>query len=314
MKKLILKAIIFFFLAFVPLILCLYFLPDPKSEKSVVGAVIDRHEMLSKLNSPKIILVGGSNVGMGFNSLEIINTFKLPVINSGISGWFGLKYIVNDIKPYINKGDVVVLCVSYSSYENTKDNDFIGNNMFIPVLFDIDPKSRKNLDLNQWKRIAPFLGHYTFSKIKQLFFEEKATGIYQRNSFNKYGDFVAHLNLPKPAFVTPEQKCTGNEGINPFVIPFLQNFKKFILSKGATLVILPPSLQESSFDNQIFIIQKIDSALKKNNLSFIANPARYKFDNKYIYDFEYHLNKPGVEINTKLAIEDLSKVIPKKSN
>lgn len=308
MKKLLVKISILIGIVAVPLLLCLFFLPDPKSRKGLDGALIDKHILLEKSKPATIILIGGSNAGMGFKTQIMKDSLKLPVINAAVSGWFGLKFIINDVKTYIKKNDLIVLCVPYTSFENTTDNDFIGNSLLVPVLFDVSPKAIINLDYPEFKRIAPFIAPYILAKIKQVFIKDEFDGIYRRDGFNQDGDFTAHYSLIRTLKLKPQPKCLGSEGLNSKVIPFLVNFNQYVIAKGATFVILPPSIQSASFNNQVFIINKIDSALKVNNLAFISPTLRYKFEDRYLYDFIYHLNSEGAELNTRLAITDLLKV------
>ena len=308
MRKFLVKISILIVIITMPLILCLFFLPDPKSRMGLDGALIDKHILLEKSKPATIILIGGSNAGMGFKTQIMRDVLKAPVINAAVSGWFGLKFIVNDVKPYIKRNDVIVLCVPYTSFENTTDNDFIGNSLLVPVLFDVSPKAILTLDYPEFKRIAPFIAPYILSKIKQLFIKDEFEGIYRRDGFNKDGDFTAHYSLTYNSIPKPQPKCLGNERLNRNVVPFLLKFNQYVLSRGAKFFILPPSLQSTSYNNQVFIIKKIDSALKVNKLAFISPTQRYKFEDFYLYDFIYHLNSKGAELNTRLAIEDLLKV------
>ena len=57
----------------------------PKGYQTMAGAIIDKHKRLSKLPSPKLITVGGSNVMFGFNSTYMEQELKMPVQNMALA-------------------------------------------------------------------------------------------------------------------------------------------------------------------------------------------------------------------------------------
>jgi len=317
MKKFLLKIFAFFFSVLILFLICLFFVPDIRSENSLLAALPDKHALLAKAISPKIILVGGSNVSFGFNSQKIIDAYNMPVINTGITISLGLKFILDDVKPYINKGDIVVLSVDYECYKKSEISSFDGKEELVPLLFDIFPKGRNYLDFDQKIHLLHYLPNYSFSKltVKNLFSKFQSVkpksgydDFYGRYSFNKYGDAYIHWTLPSITF-SPEEKCNGNEQINPDVTNFLTDFRKYVTAKNATLVMIPPPLEATSFENQEFFIKKVALELKKIDLPLVSGASRYEFADKYFFNNPYHLNKSGVDKHTDIVIADLSKII-----
>jgi len=313
-KKFLRKTALFSTIIIIPLIIFFIYLPDPVIQNSLLGSIIEKNAMLAKTESPKIILAGGSNVSFGFNSKKIIDAYKLPVVNTAITIDLGLKFIINDIKPYVRKGDIVILSTDYRYYYDDPIY-FEGSESLVATVFDVFPEGRNYIDLKQWGYLLQWLPFYTSSKITTAMRELRGhkvkldlNDVYGLKSFNQYGDAYIHWNKPNVKF-KPEEKCTGNEILNPDIIPFLIEFNKYVSSKGATLVLIPPPLDAASFDDRYFIINKIDSSLRKNGLPFITNPIRYKFATKYFFNNPYHLNKAGADKRTELVIEDISKII-----
>jgi hypothetical protein len=315
MKKFLLKIALFSFLItglFTILLLCL---PSKQYHDSILASLTDKHQMLDTTPSPRIIFVGGSSLSMGLNSKLIADAYHMPVINTGIAIWPGLKFMVKDLKPRIKKGDIIVLAAEYSCYDESLDETgFEGYEQLLAILFDIYPQGRQYIDARQWLLLAKFVPHYTMSQIKCYTDRQPAnlpgSG---RLSFNRYGDYYQHWNVPKIPFKL-EGKSTGNERLNPRVMPFLKDFNTYVKAKGATLVILPPPMQKQSFQNKLYIINKIALALKANGMPFLAPPAKYAFDDRYMNDFVFHLTKAGLDIRTGLVIQDLEKVVRSKAN
>lgn len=311
MKKFLIKLLLFCILIIVITAIPLFYIPNRQFNNSILAVLPDKHKMLASAISPKIVFVGGSNVSMSLNSKMVADAYHLPVINNSIALWLGLKFMINDVKPFINKGDIIVLSPEYSCYDESLDKTgFEGYEPLLTVLFEIYPAGEKYIDAKQWLHLLEFVPHYIASAIKYDITDRRNPDLNKspKKDFNQYGDLYTHWSQAKIPYKTEDQ-CTGNEKLNPDVIPFLKKFHQYVLSKGATLVILPPPLQSVSYKNQYFIIQKIALALKQNGLPLLADPGRYKFDDKYTNDFSYHLTKVGVDIRTKLVIEDLAKVI-----
>ena len=56
------------------------------------------------------------------------------------------------------------------------------------------------------------------------------------------------------------------------------------------------------------MIMTVDEELKRNALGFSSSTLRYRFPDTYFFNSYYHPNKKGVDLRTKLVIEDLETV------
>jgi hypothetical protein len=309
------KIALFFLLVISLLVLSLFLVPDITNENNLLAAIPAKHILVKKNNQPRIIFIGGSNVSFGLNSKEISDTFKRPVVNMAVHGGLGLKYNCDELKPFVNKGDVIILV---PEYENFYTDNFYGEMELVSVLFDIDPQAQKDVSFIQWMHLLKYVPTYSAKKIKNYFislFSKKnihlLPGIYSKESFNSYGDAYIHWALPNTNF-DPAIKNTKNDRIHLEVISFIKKYKIFLEEKGVSLILLPPIIEEISYNNMQNMIEKIAIELKKNNISFICNPLRYKFPNSYFFNSYYHLNKKGVDKRTQMIIEDLESVLKNK--
>ncbi len=134
MKKFLLKTAIVALVLFGTLGLALVYLPDQAFNDSVLGAIPDKNEMLDKTPSPKIIIIGGSSASFGFNSEKLAKAYHMPVINTGLSRLLGLRFMVENVKPYIRQGDIVIFAGEYHCF-NSPD-DFYGEQGLVAALFD----------------------------------------------------------------------------------------------------------------------------------------------------------------------------------
>jgi len=311
-KNFLIKILGFFLVVVLILALSLFFVPDVVSKSSLLAALVDKHEMLRKIQTEKIIFIGGSNISFGLDSKTISEKYKKPVINMGIHAGMGLEYIINDVKSYVNKGDIVVVI---PEYENFYTDNFYGEMELVSVIFDIDPSGKKLVDAEQWRHLFKYMPTYSAKKIRNYissFFHKNSISteidIYDKRSFNEFGDAYIHWSLPDQNYLKGKPN-SGKEELNPEVISFVVNFKEYVKSKGATFVLLPPVIESQSYSNQIKMIKLIEQGLKQNAIGFSAKPDKYKLPADYFFNSYYHPNKKGVDLRTKLVIEDLDTII-----
>ncbi len=300
-------------LAFLLLAVALFILPNPIAKHNMLGALLDKHEMLRRTDglaagSPRIVVIGGSNVAYGLDSKRIQDALHIPVINAGLHASLGMKFYLTDVKPYIREGDIVVVIPEYSQYYT---DTFYGNVELVSVLFDVYPDGRKEIDIKQWLHLMRFIPFYAATKLKLSKEPGRIgpVGVYDRKAFNSYGDAYVHWTMPGKKF-NPGQKVSEDQQVNPEAIKLLIDFQHFVKGKKATMLLLPPVFQSTSFVNQKPMIDKIYQSIKKNHLPVIAEPERYELPDSLFFDTASHLILPGIERRSDLVIEDLARAIP----
>jgi hypothetical protein len=292
----------FLFVLFLILGASLFFVPNPVAKENLLGALIDKHERIQKITSPKIIFVGGSNLSFGLVSKMITDSLKYPVMNMGIHAGLGLKFMLDDTKPYVKEGDIIVLSPEYAHYYT---DNFFGNFELAAVLFDVFPEGRKYVDYKQGWHLMNYVFLYSTMKMKYLLGISRDTNpVYKRESFNENGDAVSHYALPHEN-IKADEKAKDSDKVDPDVIAYLLDFRKYIESKKAKVLLFPPVYQQTSFLNQEKLIDKISLALDQAEFSFIAKPSRYCLPDSLFFNTAYHLTREGAEMRTALVLEDI---------
>ncbi len=306
MKSFLVHILKLLILTLVVLLISLFFIPDKVSQTSILAAITDKHQALKNITKPKIILTGGSNASFGMNSKMLEDTFHKPVYNMGVHAGIGLKFMIDDIKPYIKPGDTIILM---PEYEHFYTDNFYGEMELVSVIFDIEPESKQLLSPKQWSLLLKYLPTYSAKKIKNyipsLFQKGQAISIYHRHSFNQYGDAWLHWNQENQNYL-PASKNNGQENINKEAIQYVKDFKGYVNSQKAKLFIFPPVIDSTSFENQKLIITKIAETLKNNDIAFACDPSHYRYSNVLFFNSYYHLNKTGVDKRTQQLIADLT--------
>jgi hypothetical protein len=308
MKKFVARIAVFGSLTAILLWVALLNLPNPVVKTHMLNALTDKYAMLRKITVHKIIFIGGSSVAYSLDSKRIQDALNMPVMNAGLNASLGMKFYLTDIKPYINEGDIIVVAPEYTQYHTDM---FYGNMDLVSTLFDVHNEGQKSIDTPQWFHLMQFMPFYAASKILLLRNRNppSAVDVYGRKAFNSFGDAYLHWDLPGKKFKVAQKSKEGDR-VNAEAIQLLTDFYQFVRHKKATMLLLPPVFQSSSFANQKSIIEKIYREIKANELPVIAEPERYKFPDSVFFDSNYHLLRAGVERRSDLVIEDIKAALP----
>lgn len=308
MKKFVIRVLIFCFSFLLLITLALFIIPNKKIENNSLFANIDKHNRLDSLPSPKIIFVGGSNLAYGLDSKEIEDRIGLPVVNMGLHAGFGMKFMMNEVIPSVKKGDIVVLSPEYHHFYS---DVFWGEKVLVALLFDVDKRNFRFIDIQQFAHLFPNTIEYGVSKLmlKQIDIMDAGGGdtyerVYMRNSFNKYGDENMHWTYPNEKMMgmaVPAQDVQLNEK----AIKSVANFKNKVEKNQATFILLPPAFQQTSYSNYLPVINKINDALVKQNTPFVLDTSEGAFADSLFFNTIFHLNKEGVDLRTSKVMKIL---------
>lgn len=228
------------------------------------------------------------------------------MVNHAIHAGYGLKYILDDVLPYINKGDTLILSPEYSH--------FIGNNYLgkEPLLFSLTavPQNLKLISINQFINVASFIPKFSFGRMKSLVYSlldpqstSSNTGVYSEHAINSYGDNHTHWGLKKTDFES--YKFTGH--INPQTFTYLDQIKQSVEARGAKLFISYPSLCLSTYNINKETINSIKAKLEQSQFHILGVPQLFVYPDSLFYDTPYHLGKQGAGLRTATLLNLLKK-------
>lgn len=280
----------------------------PNDYNNYLMTIIDKHKMLESSQSPRLILIGGSNLAFGVDSNKIEDKVHMPVINIGLHAGLGLKFMLEDIKPYIRKDDIIVVIPEYEHfYDNTLNGDAEGSLTY--GILQCVPNELKYLDTKQIEVVLQGLPTTLYNgllnDLKYLLhknYNTQSNGSYRRDGFNSHGDEVAHLNMKSISFTG--NILNSNSKYNKETIKVLNNFNHYVNKKNAKVYFDFPCIPEKRYSKS-----KIEFAYEhiKNDLKFdiIGNPNEYVFPQTYFFNTFYHLNANGRNARTNILIKDL---------
>jgi hypothetical protein len=164
-------------------------------ERGYLAAYADKLARLEHLAPPRLILVGGSSMAFGVDSRMLEEELGRPVVNLGLHAATGMEFQLNTLRPFLRRGDVVVLGLEYEILDG-----FARTFEILQIAF-VEPRALGRLAGIQQKQVLDelhlFLGGLVRSCL-QTARERRlaATAVWSRKAFTERGDIRASLRRP----------------------------------------------------------------------------------------------------------------------
>jgi hypothetical protein len=300
LKKFTLYTSIFIALLLLPIVIGFFLPSTPRASTSLLFAQIDKDKLLTSSTSPRLILIGGSNLSFGIKSKIIKDSLNVNPINTGISASLGLIYMLKHTQPFVKQNDVVIVIPEYEQFYGELA---YGKEELLRMLLDVKTDDFSDLNSTQLMNISAHIPAYSFSKFKwNEYINPELSAIYSKNSFNEFGDAVAHYKLPS---IKIKAINTIKEEFNSDVINELKLFQNDVKAKGAKLYISFPGTQQATFNILKPYVNEVEKALRKEQFSILGKPEDYVFNDSLIFNSAYHLTEKGAEKRTIQIIKNL---------
>ena len=275
----------------------------PSNPDAYPAAKLDKLDMLARTPSPKIVLVGGSNLAFSLDSQLLADEFGFHVVNMGLAKSVGLEYMLEEVKPYIQQGDLVILAPEYELFYDM----YYGSDGLM-VELQYHPGGLKNLrSWGQWRTLLSKFAPIMQAKFAGYLRKGEAgliDSVYHRTGFNHFGDLETHLGRT-PHYETHELFPDGDD-FHEESIKVLNDFNDFVLSRGARALFTWPSLAEPEFEKHKDRIWSLDQRLRLDlAMPIISKPEDYIFKMRDMFDTCYHLGREGRRVRTHRLIDDL---------
>jgi hypothetical protein len=238
----------------------------------------------------------------------IENSLHIRVINYGLHGGIGLKYMIDDVCTYARENDIIVFAPEYSHFFGKRA---YGEDLTLsPIIYLSNGRTFGLLDkIQKYNAVQGLFSGIISVKIKysvNTFLRRKdAPDAYSLSGFNEYEDYCKHWNFTEKKTITLPSK------LEQFNSPFGEYFVKKIkeLKNQCQVVIIPPVIRESAFRIFENNAEEINAFLLKNDIPFLVPPQTHVVPDEYAYDTDYHVNRKGVDFYTTCIIKELKDVI-----
>ena len=299
------------FLILLIIIFSLLNLSMPPDQNAYFASLIDKHELLNTTPSPRILIIGGSNVAFSTDSETLSKALNKPVINLGVSVALGLRFILNDTAQFMNNGDIVVISPEYELFYN---DGLEGDSENIAALLSVYPQAIKSFTPMLYLRLGEISIKLMQLKVRQLvmspFFTSDYEGfvVYERSSLNRYGDFIAHLGRD-PVIIPNDALIREDDIFNQSAIRILNSFNEKAQAKGVKVVLIFPFSRNTNCEMSDTRLEELeDILLSQLEIPILNNVRSSCYPDDLFYDFAYHPYEEGRQIRTHELIELLQKL------
>ena len=191
-----LRLISYLILALLFMLIFGIFIIGNQYEDGYDASLIDKVARLKSINTPKIMLVGNSNLAFGMDSEMLENTINMPVVNLGLHGGLGNAFHENIAKLNINSGDIVIIC--HSTYS---DDNKISNIELCWITLEYHKDLWKILRPEDYYEMAVAFPKYWVKSlmafIGRMIPRKIVPTVYSRKVFNKYGDVAVKPDIDR---------------------------------------------------------------------------------------------------------------------
>ncbi len=283
-------------------------------ENGYIGAVLDKHERLERTRSPRVILIGGSNLAFGIKSKTLETELGRPVVNMSLHCRFGIDLMLDEIENAIRPGDLVVLSFEYDIFSSPASDNIV------TTLLEVRPESFSLVPQDQLMRLIEergfaILGGIARRSMLQRFetpepvdpLAPPGEGNYKRNLFDPQGSYLGHYGLTAPNAEFHMAKVTP---MSVEILSHLERFAKRCQNLGAQFVYSCPPYPEPLLRPVLADVETNLARLKRiPGLIVVDSPLDHGYPRDLFYDTPYHLGEAGAEQRTRKLAKALAPVL-----
>ncbi len=277
------------------------------------GSLKDKHSRLVSIASPKVILVGGSNLAYGVDSVQLEKSLHMPVVNMGLCTNFGLAFMLEELKGHIGPGDIIVVSPEHELFYDLAygcRDVFHAIEVYPPsaawlLASYAEHPSHSFIFLKNLQSYVSAKCHYIYSQLlaghSALFDTSKGA----RRYFNEEGDYYGDA-ASKP-IVFDNGDLIPRSSFDPDSVEMLNDFFTYANSNGATLLLSPPVESVNSYVQSQWDISDLYSRLKGHlKAKILTSPQFLALPNDEFFDSPYHLRYEYRSFRTKVLSKNIA--------
>ena len=294
-----------------------YYVPDGNNYSL---AMIDKHARLARTDRPKIVFVGGSNLAYGIDSAMVEQATGRNVVNMGMNGYLGVRFMLEEIQPSLQAGDLVVIAFEYDNYYKSVE----GTGHDLLMIVKTRPAGLADLNAGQLFDIASMVPLAAQQKVLRILKEtfrsvkgeeivlraemppdELVSGVESYEGFNEYGDLVSHLPFEWVHSEREQGIDLTTLGIDDEVVGLIKSYATRMEAKDVKVVVSFCSVMRSFYEQHKETINDVHRRLQAENLEVPLAPEDFVFTEDLFFDTVYHLGQKGRQIRTRRVLESI---------
>ena len=271
-----------------------------------VGGIRGKIKKLKETENNKIVIVGGSNTSFGIDTEIMEQEFGIPVVNMALHGGVSAKYMIEQVKPFLKKGDILIMSREPDALAGDhRWNHMVGTEVSLMPTYTFSEIEVLLTDRNLFETSITSFFNTIKLYVRWHPFEKRTeiSSVYDSRVFE--GDNILPKYL-KGSF-TDTLKIHGlvKPGKNSLLINGLKDYKRNFEKRGIGFYITPAVVVEGYFkEAEIMPFWKYIS--EQTQIPLLNEEKTYVYEKKHFLNSPHHTNLNGREIRTKSLIEDIS--------
>lgn len=284
----------FFATALIALLFC-----APQFTHNYMASSLDKIARLESIKSPKIILVGNSNVAFGFRSDIIEKELGMGCVNLGLHGGMNNRFHEDMAKYNIQKGDIVAVC--HTSYF---DDGKIGDHRLAWITIENHFRLWPLIRHDAVDTAASFPWYMATAVQRWLTGADKySDSCYSREAFNAYGDNTYPRERGEYVF---QREQGVSPAINDTCIKRLNAFNRYCARRGATLVVAGYPIGDGEYTpDKAQFVARWNELKSRLDCAVVSNIEDYFFPYSDFYNTNLHLTDSAAIKRTWQFIKDI---------
>lgn len=279
----------------------------PAAPSDYMSSTVLKNDRLRAIGSPKVVLVGGSNLCYGVDSERLGQALCAPVANMGLTAMLGFRFVAEEALAATGPGDLLVVCLEHGTYRLPDPAPDA-----LATVVDYRPEALQLVPWRRWPRLLASLRVQHLQTLADHLWHRVSTGAppaYNDRHFLPNGDEVSHLDAPQmPHMPAPERAVHDTLIIDPAFWGLADELVRRAAAKGATVVWGFSPMADCIYNAPVQTVLK--ERLSAHGLDVIGDPAGYRFADSLFYDSWYHLRRQGRDMRTERLIDDLCTALP----
>jgi hypothetical protein len=290
-------AVFFIKLILLPTVLAIVFAVFFIHNTSILNT---KHDILVHTHSPKIVVVGGSNVLYGIDGGLIERTVPYSVVNYGLRAETPVSFYEKEISPHVERGDIILFLLEYGYFYGASDD------MAVTYLLQTYPRGIPSLIPEYFSRFPDYARAMFPDQLMHYI-----DGVPERNNMiltmDQWGGSVDLLDYDG-YFINEvgADRIRSVDEIDHNIVDKINGFAQRMATKGVHVALAYPVFWDQLIQDRPGRSAGLDEYLRKNlTIPVLGTPTRYAFPVEYLANSPYHVNRMGQELRTKYLLEDL---------
>lgn len=265
-------------------------------------------ELLKSTPSPRIILVGGSNVSFGLDAEMMEKALGVRVVNDGLHAGLGVVPL-RELQEYLRPGDVVIISLEYTMFAS--EDVMEGDLSFLSDWIEYSPRRIRYLS-DPWKQVpalyATMLQRKVNREVNRMLFGgslDETRSVFIGTKYNANGDFIGHLgeeSMPRRKIPSVPYSVTSS---HEKIFLFLKHFHRLAHEKGVEVYFEAPASRKTNCENtgETAMATFFNTFEERSSIPLLTPVDNVCLSDKYFFDTAYHLNGEGRQVRTQRLIE-----------